>query len=248
MPLREADAIILRSYPLKESDKIVSFYTREYGKLRGVCRGARRPKSGFGGALEPLTHVRMQFFERPNRDLCTVDRCDVVASMLETASRDYTISVGLSYIAEIAEKLLPEREVQDAVFRLMLVVMAALRDGAPIWLPLLYDQYWNVRLAGFLPDFSYCAACGAALVEMAGYHPATGEGLMCPDCQHPASSHLGATSLRLAQAMARTPLPQLLTSAENAREAFADLRGLLHERLEAHLEHPLQSWRLLLQA
>ena len=69
MPLYSADALILRTYKLGEADRIVVFLTRDRGKKRGVAKGARRTKSNFAGALEPLTHVRVAYFEKEQREL-----------------------------------------------------------------------------------------------------------------------------------------------------------------------------------
>ncbi len=75
MPARVSESILLRTYPLREADLIVSFLTRDQGKLRGVARAARRPKSRFGAGLERLSHVRMFYFQRENRELVTLDSC-----------------------------------------------------------------------------------------------------------------------------------------------------------------------------
>ncbi len=59
MPARVSESLILRTYPFREADLVVSFLTRDQGKLRGVARRARRPKSGFGSSLERLSHVQV---------------------------------------------------------------------------------------------------------------------------------------------------------------------------------------------
>ena len=64
MPLKESEAIVLRSYPLREADLLVTFFTREEGKLRGVARSAKKSRKRFGGALEPLTRVRLYYDDR----------------------------------------------------------------------------------------------------------------------------------------------------------------------------------------
>ena len=74
MPLLQSDAIILKTYPLAEADRIVCFFSRDHGKLRGVANGARRMKNRFGASLEPLAHSRIQFFEKENRVSCEFNR------------------------------------------------------------------------------------------------------------------------------------------------------------------------------
>jgi|SRR6185312_15640371 len=154
MPLFNDEAFVLRTYALKESDRIVSFFTRSGGKRRGVARGARRPKSKFGAALEPLTQVRVQYFEREGRELGNIDHCELIASPLATGVPDLLNSVSASVMVEVAERLLPDHEVNDAVFRLLAAASAHLRTspGDAAWLPLTYYLFWMVRLGGFLPQ------------------------------------------------------------------------------------------------
>lgn len=246
MPSRQADAIILRTYPLRESDRIVSFFTRQFGKCRGVGRGARRPNSGFGAAFEPLTQVRVTFFERPNRDLVSIDRCEVVRSMIAAHGADYAQAVILGYIAELADRLLPEHQVNDAVFRLLVVVLDAMHAGAPPWLALLYDLYWMVRLEGFLPDLAHCLACGRALAEDEETCFQSGQaGVWCSACRPTGGSRLAAASRATVRAFAKTPLDRISGEGWETSGRSADLRLLLHQQVEEHLEQRLQSWKLL---
>jgi hypothetical protein len=69
MPLHTTDALILRTYKLGESDRIVVFLTRDRGKKRGVAKNARQSRRRFGGALEPLTYGRVGYLERERREL-----------------------------------------------------------------------------------------------------------------------------------------------------------------------------------
>ena len=82
MPLHTADALILRTYKLGEADRIVVFLTRDRGKKRGVAKGARRPRSRFVGALEPLTHVRVAYFEKEGRELVGLNYAETINSPL----------------------------------------------------------------------------------------------------------------------------------------------------------------------
>src|SRR5712692_2234414 len=129
MPLRESEAIVLRTYPLGEGDRIVSFLDRGAGRLRGVARGARHPKSRFGSTLEPLSHIRIWYFERETRELVRINQCELLESFLE-AQRDYACGVALALVSEVTEAVLPEREPADASFRLVLVTARAIERRA----------------------------------------------------------------------------------------------------------------------
>src|SRR5437660_12255508 len=131
MPARVSEAIVLQTYPLKESDLIVSFLTRDSGKLRGVAKRARRPKSNFGSGLERLSQVRMAYFQRENRELVNLDSCDLVHSQFALMS-NYSAGVSLDYLAEISEQLLPPSEPNEKYFRLLLAVLEHMRSGAAV--------------------------------------------------------------------------------------------------------------------
>src|SRR3984957_15924190 len=92
MPARVSDTFVLRTYPYKEADLIVSFFTRDQGKLRGVARRARQPKSPFGAGLERLSRVHMAYFERENRDLVNMSGCELIESPFAMQS-DYARGV-----------------------------------------------------------------------------------------------------------------------------------------------------------
>ena len=159
MPLKQSEAIVLRTYPLREADLLVTLFTRAEGKVKGVARAAKKSKRRFGGALEPLTWVRAYYDDREGQELARLDSCDILESPL---SQPWTIRAWSrwSMLPRLLDELLPDREANDAIFRLAVSVLHQLRAGS-IWMPLTYFQLWLVRLVGFLPELSECGACGA---------------------------------------------------------------------------------------
>jgi DNA repair protein RecO (recombination protein O) len=151
MPARVSEAFVLRSYPFREADLIVSFLTRDQGKLRGAARRARRPKSPFGSGLERLSQVRMAYFERENRDLVTLQSCELIESQFALQS-DYEQGVTLDFFTEVAEQLLPSHEPNEKFYRLMVAVLAYLRGGGNSWTAVTYFALWSVRLTGIWPE------------------------------------------------------------------------------------------------
>jgi DNA repair protein RecO (recombination protein O) len=133
MALMESEAIVLRTYPLREADLLVTLFTRAEGKVRGVARSAKKSKRRFGGALEPMTHVRAFYDVRERQELARLDACEVIESPLATEV-SYARAVALAHVAELLDELLPDREANDAIFRLTLSVLHALQHveiGAP---------------------------------------------------------------------------------------------------------------------
>src|SRR5215471_1291025 len=151
MPARVSETFVLRTYPFREADLIVSFFTRDQGKLRGVARRARRPKSPFGSGLERLSHVRMAYFERENAELVNLSGCELMESQFGLQS-DYSNAVALDYFTEIADQLLPPHEPNEKFFRLMTAVLEYMRAGGEVWSAVAYFSLWAVRLSGVLPE------------------------------------------------------------------------------------------------
>src|SRR5512141_997340 len=242
MTLKESEAIVLRTYPLREADLLVTLFTRGEGKVRGVARSAKKSKRRFGGALEPLTCVKVYYEDREQQDLARIDSCDILDSPLATAV-DYPRAVALGHIAELLDELLPDREANDAIFRLTVSVLRSLRAGA-IWMPLTYFELWLTRLAGFLPEFGECVVCGAALNGSRAYYHALVDGLMCQDDKRLASSEMTAESRTLAIEMFRSPVDVMAQQVWPKSKA-ADLRKCLVQILERHLEKKLVTASML---
>ena len=242
MALKESEAIVLRSYPLHEADLLVTFFTRAEGKVKGVAKSAKRSRKRFGGALEPLTAVRVYYDDREGKELARIDSCDVVESPLSTTV-DYPRAVALGHIAELLDELLPDREANDAIFRLTWAVLQNLRAGA-IWLPLTYFDLWMVRLVGFLPDLNECVVCGGSLDGDRAFYHALADGLMCPDDKRLASSALSPESRTIAAQMFRSPVEKL-GSEPWPKDRAADLRKFLVQIVERHIEKKLVTAAML---
>ncbi|MEO8658579.1 MAG: DNA repair protein RecO [Bryobacteraceae bacterium] len=153
MPARVSESFVLRTYPFQEADLIVSFFTKDQGKLRGVAKRARRPKSPFGAGLERLSLIRVTYLQRESRELVNLFTSELIRSPFELQAA-YETGLGLDYIAEVAELLLPEGEANEKFFRLMLAVIGHLYQNPVngLWPAVTYFGLWAVRLSGFLPD------------------------------------------------------------------------------------------------
>lgn len=244
MPLRETEAIVLRTYLLGEADKIASLFTRQWGRLRAVAAGARRPKSRYGGTLEPLSYVRLWLFERENRDLLRMNSAELIESFFDM-QKDYRVQVAAQYVVEVSERFLPEREVNERAFRLLLALLRALKRSGEINRPLLYFNYWLLRLSGFLPDLEHCMACGRALGDEPGYYGPGSEGLLCAGCRTSgANQAVSAAALALAQTARQSSLDDWLAK-EKAPAGCRECRLFLEELIAAHAEKKLVTRSLL---
>ncbi len=165
MPLHTGDALVLRTYRLGESDRIVVLLTRDRGKKRGVARGGARSRKRFGGALEPFTHVRVSYQEREQRDLVRLDYADVLGSPLTAGGEACTYA---SYFAELLDEWAPENDPQERLYRLGVAVLEAMRSGVGAERLARYFEYWLLRLQGVYPSIRACPTCGAPLLARGG--------------------------------------------------------------------------------
>jgi DNA repair protein RecO (recombination protein O) len=146
MPLYTTDALILRTYKLGESDRIVVFLTRDRGKKRGVAKNARQSRRRFGGALEPLTCGRLAYFERERRDLVRLDYVEQLRSPLSAADGE---ALGyVSYFAELLDEWAQESDPNETLFRLGASMVDAFVAGVPLAPLARYFEYWLLRLQG----------------------------------------------------------------------------------------------------
>ena len=168
MPLYTADALILRTYKLGEADRIVVFLTRDRGKKRGVAKGARRPRSRFTGALEPLTEARVAYFEKERRELVGLNFAETIRSPLAlmgsprsgrdireaSAAREVDgEALGyVGYFAELLDEWAQEADADERLYRLGASMLGALAAGAPVEPLARYFEYWLLRLQGVYPE------------------------------------------------------------------------------------------------
>jgi len=239
---RVGEAIVLRTWPFHEADLLVSLFTREQGRVKGVARHAMRSRRRFGGALEPMTHVRATYSERPRQELVRLDAFEILSSPMSQPV-DYARVAALEFVAEVIEEAMPEGAPEDAVFRLALAAMHEMQVGR-VWMPVTYFALWVSRLMGWMPELGHCGVCGLDLRGETVWYSGGGYGVTCADDSRPDSIAVSAESVELAHRMFRAPVGEL-AGEEWPKERAADLRRFAMELLERHLERQLRSVRAL---
>ncbi len=252
MSVLTSEAVVLRTWPLRESDLIVSFFTRDYGRMKGVAKAALKSRKRFGGALEPMTLARAWFAERPRQELVRLDQLEILRSPLSGPVDHVRLAV-LSFFAELIDEALPEHDPQETVFRLLVSVLevtsaappsapanGAALEIAPSWMPLTYFSLWMTRLMGLLPDVSRCTVCGDPLQPGEVWFHNYSDGLFCAVHRGGNANALSADSWQLAQRMLRAPVSTFVTEPWPRRRA-QDLRRFALQSLERHLERKLRT-------
>ena len=264
------EAIVLRTWPFHEADLLVSLFTRERGKVKGVARHAMRSRRRFGGALEPGTQVLAHYTERPREDLVRMDSFEIVWSPLREPV-DALRAAGLQLVVEVLEEAMPELAAEDNVFRLAVAVLRGMQgignreqgignreQESGVWVGVTYFCVWMCRLMGWWPELGRCAVCGLHLADPAlrgqdVWWSPVADGVTCADDRRPQSRRVSAAGVAESYRMAKMSLEQFMGEVESpqrasppgtpkpGRELYRDLGVFAVAVLERHLERRIRS-------
>jgi DNA repair protein RecO (recombination protein O) len=241
MKLHTTTAFVLGSIPLKERDRVVILLTREAGKKRGVARGARRLRSAFAGALEPMSEVEVVYFEREGRELVSFNSVAVVHSSF-SLTRDLPRALLLSSMAESLATFVSDSDPAEPFYRLAQHAMASLSAGIEPRRVAAYFDIWVLKLSGVLPSASDCARCGGVIApgEPLWFDESL-PGFVHDACRAPGAVRLSEEGRRLLAAFLASPLP-----GPDARPAALQEVAAVARRARRHfLGHELKSARVL---
>ncbi|HEX6464846.1 MAG TPA: DNA repair protein RecO [Vicinamibacterales bacterium] len=248
MPVYTSDALILRTYKLAETDRIVVFLTRDRGKKRGVAKGARRARSRFTGTLEALTCATVAYYERELRDLVRINYVEPQQSALAAVARGTNDASALGhaeYFAELIDEWAPEGHADERLYRLGASVIDALAAGADTDRLARYFEFWLLRLQGVYPQLTACPECGGSF-DGGAVLPPREHHYVCRRCATAGGSTVsvaGLHFLRAAAAASPGTLTDIPLDPARSRELETAHRRLIH----AHLEKELKSVRVLRQ-
>ena len=243
-------AVVLRTRPHGESDKIVTFLTRDWGKVTGIAKGAKRSRRRFVNVLEPFTHVRLRFRSSRTDELAFILGCELVQAFRRPSLDLHRFALA-SYCAELADVMVAGREAGAELYDLLVRGLGTLETRAAV--PALFRSTFELRLlseVGYAPNLAECQACGAALRGLhngagPGFSPGSG-GLLCPSCAARGGATLRfsfETLSTLRTWLADPSEPVADPSPRVAREA----RALVSRLLTRHLPRPLKSLAFLEQ-
>ncbi len=239
----EGEAIILRTWPFREADLVVSLFTRHQGKVKGIARHGLKSRKRFGGALEPATQVRAHYVERPRQDLVRLDHFEILWSPLRSAVSSSGLAA-LQLITEVLEEALPEQAPEDDIFRLAWTTLKSIEtegSAGAMRLPVTYFCLWMNRLMGWMPDLRRCTTCGADLRNQTIHWSSSSDGVTCPDDRPANSRTLSPASVAGAGRIFHSPLVDLVLEDAKAPVCPESLLVFAIAMLERHLERRLRS-------
>ena len=236
MPQHTTQAVILRTVDFAESDRMVSFYTREFGRLHGVAKGAKRSLKRFGSALEPFTLNEITFFMREQQNLVRLERCRIVRAFPEIAHNVRRVALG-TYLLELVLGLTPEREAHPEIYRLLVYYIELLTHTSFRESMVHLFELRLFALLGYEPQFMHCVACNTPFDMQTSYHFSIQRGgIICPDCEPPLHNMLPLSNgtIRLFQ-QARNLSLLKLSRLYFSRDSRDESHKLFTRFLEYHM-------------
>jgi DNA repair protein RecO (recombination protein O) len=244
MPILDAEGIVLRQYSLSEADRIIVFFTKEHGILRGVAPGSKKLKSRVGACLEPLNHVRIQYYlKKEAAELAYIRQCETLRSYLGRSPSVKGL-YALTYVAEIVHEMSDENNPNQLLFRLLLATLGAAEKLGVRSSLLRYFEFWTLRLSGLLPDYGYCSLC-AECVTNVGFWASREDGQgRCRSCSGERGLRVGPEAMKALALLSKLP-PEEFASLPVGEEENRDLERLAQTLFELHLEKRLKSYPVL---
>lgn len=178
--LYKTEGIVLKSMEYEEADKIVTIYTKNYGKITAIAKGVRKTKSKFGSSLEILTHSIFLIYKGRNIDI--VSQTEILESFFSTSKEVIKFAFAANCV-EIINKLTEEREININLFNLLKEVLHYLREANDPKLLALSFKWQTMSILGYRPSLIHCCRCNKSVEEQKEMYFNTREGgLICKKC------------------------------------------------------------------
>ena len=249
MPIFATDAIVTHSFNYGESDKIVTFFTRDFGKVKGIAKGARRSKKRFQNALSLFSHLRLVFFDREGSGLARAQGCDILNSFPKIREDLKRIVYG-SYFLEMVNEMAGEREAHAEAFDLVLSFLKTLEEAEPREEQLRAFEIRMLTIFGYQPNLKMCPFCKRdleALKEAPSVFFSIERGtILCRGCSRPADPliPLSLGTARLIEGVSETELSKV-HRFRFTPQALSETRELLPHFISYQLGKELKSLKAL---
>jgi DNA repair protein RecO (recombination protein O) len=250
MPVYKTHAIVIRSINYGESDKIITFFTKDFGKIKGIAKGARRSKKRFQNALGLFSHMRLIFFDREGMGLVRAEGCDLLHTFPKIREDLKKIFYG-NYYLELVNEMAVERETNAGAFDLLLSFLLSLEEKESQEEALRMFEIRMLSLFGYRPNMKRCNVCRKDwenLQESPAVCFSLEKGaLVCGGCAKPLNHLMIPISLGTARLIERISQVDLekLPLLRFTPQALSESRALLPKFITYQLGKELKSLRVL---
>ena len=239
----KTDALILGTLDYGESDRIVTFYSREFGKLSGIAKGARRSKRRFVGNLDPPSHTKLLIFKDDRRELARIDDGTLVEGFQGIKGNIDRFGEAC-YMIELLRELTPEGLHIDGLFETVVGFLQFLQLSDRPELTLRFFEIKLLTLLGYMPHLNGCVGCSDDDISANGgeiFFSAVSGGVLCNPCARVSSDASPVASgtagfLSMASRLSIDKLPRLQPSSLFAREGEKILADFIRHRIGRELK------------
>jgi DNA repair protein RecO (recombination protein O) len=246
MPAFVVESVILRSADFQERDRLVTLYSDQMGKLRGVAKGAKASRKRFGANLDLLAHVRVHGFERTHQGLVRIEGADIL-DYYDGIRRELRSFAFASYLAEWVDGCTAERQPLPGLLPLLLRVLTILEERKGGEGLLRIFEVKVLDLAGYRPRLDRCVTCGGPLegTVRINVHVERG-GALCRNCARGPMEGLSISlgTLRALDDARRAPLDRLHRIAFSSL-AVKEGRDVTQSFYQYHVGRVLRSGEFL---
>jgi DNA repair protein RecO (recombination protein O) len=218
------EAIVLRIFDYGESDRIVTFYTAGFGKLRGIAKGARRSRRRFVNALEPFSYSQILFSRRRPDSLALIESSDVICHF-PAIRADLEKTLSASYLIDLTDQFTLEDKKNEELFMLLHAFLHLIEAGPAREALLRFFEIRLLKLSGYDPLLDHCLICKTPLEKETAYRfKAADGGLTCLTCRPDGPDAIPVSlgtirTLLLGRDLAIDRLDRLLLSEQSAVES-----------------------------
>lgn len=174
------EAIVLKTFDVRETSKIAVFYTKEYGKVTGVLKGIRKDPRKFGSSLDRFSVNDIVFYRYRNKDVHLISQCDLKEYFFLTR-QDYKRTVAANYGLELVDTIMQAEQVNKKIYSLILQYLHSLEEYKDIDKLVHIFQIKILLLSGFRPHIDSCVQCNKKIFGKVRFSMKLG-GLICQDC------------------------------------------------------------------
>ncbi len=242
MGLYRTNGIVLRSIKLSETDKLVTFMTEHFGKVKCVAKGARKIKSRFVGSLEPMSYVYLIYFGKENQQLYSLNHADIIQSFHQVREDFQKIYTGI-YLNELVDAMLAEAHEEKQIFQLLLDSLNALQNQSNLETLCRMFEIRLLSLTGHKPELNHCIVCKTDTVNGWIGFSYNGRGIVCGGCMKKTSVEIKFSTGTL------NYLRKLLTLNINCsgrlkfpRRMAEEVEKVTHRLILAHVGRELKSY------
>ncbi len=234
-----SEAVVLRRVDFGEADRLLTLYSREHGKIKGIAKGARKPQSRKTGHVELF--MRSRFFLAKGRDLDIITQAEVIETYAALRS-DLVRMTYASYAVELLDRFTVAEDKHSGIYDLLVEALGWFATAEDLLLAARYYELRLLSLTGFQPQFFQCVSCDEAIIEQDQFFSAELGGFLCPECRHADRSAMPVTAVMVkVLRYLQTRSWDVVQHLQLKKPLLQELEAMMHAYISHTLERDLKS-------